>query len=81
MTPIEISAREVQQAIVEHDELAKDPNTKLVALRALFLMVRIQTDSFETPGEYAYADDELDVLLAELKIVGWSKVAVGIRHL
>lgn len=81
MTPIEISAREVQQAIVEHDELAKDPNTKLVALRALFLMVRIQTDSFETADEYTFADDELDVLLAELKIVGWSKVAVGIRHL
>jgi hypothetical protein len=81
MTPIEVSAKEVQRAIVEHDELAKDPNTKLVALRALYLMVRIQTESFQNDSEYKWADDELDGLLAELKIVGWSKVALGIRHL
>lgn len=78
---IEISAQKVQRAIAEHDELAKDPNTKIVALRALFLMVRIQTENFENDEQYEYADDELEGLLDELTIVGWSDIAHGIKFL
>lgn len=81
MSSIEVQAQMVQRAIAEHDEVAKDPNTKLVALRALFLMVRIQTDSFENAEQFELADDELEGLLDELTIVGWNDVAQGIKFL